>query len=133
MPWCSSFPPRHGPLVSIRMDAPKRVLIAPDFEASGIWRIGPGMHCAVHLSDMLDGQLVSDLKCWNDSADSLFGGRVGARQRDEKAQAAFHGKARDLAFRVQCQLGDDWEVLWNNPEPGWCWSWVQRPTAWQGG
>jgi hypothetical protein len=110
------------------MTIPNRVLIAADLEATGIWSIGPTGNCAAKPSELLDAALISDLQAWNDSADSLFGGRAS---EDEEAKAAFRVTARQLAIRVQDQLGDDWEVLLSVAEPDWCFRWVRPPAAWR--
>ena len=110
------------------MPIPNRVLIAADLESSGIWSIGPKGNCAVRPSELLGAALASDLKVWNDSADSLFGGRAEA---DEEARAAFRVTADQLADRVQEQLGDDWEVLLSVADPDWCFRWVRPPAAWR--
>jgi len=112
------------------MQAPHRVLIDADIEATGLWQIGTRGHCAAGFAELLDHELLVELKRWNDSADVLFGGRVAPGDQDVAKIAAFHDRARRLAGRVQEQLGADWEVLWSHAEPDWCWSWVRRPARW---
>ena len=93
-------------------EAPNRVLIAADVEASGIWLIS--RRAETHrrkLSDLLGEQLTMDLQVWNDSADELFGGRVRPEDRDHTTEAAFYLQAQQLALKVQSKLGNGWEVL----------------------
>jgi len=57
--------------------------------------------------ERLSGQLISDLKAWNDSWGPYgFGDREVVRE--------LQGRGRELAVRVQDELGtDEWEVLYN--------------------
>ena len=79
--------------------------------------------------ELLSGDLVSDLKAWNDTADSLFGGQV--EEDDKQGIASFWSAADQLAERVQDQLGDGWEVLVSVADPDWCFRWVRPPAVWR--
>jgi hypothetical protein len=101
---------------------PRRVLIAWDYGAQGIWwvltreereapaprRRGPGTRPpgpgerARPWSDRLSTGLLDDLQQWNDDGDHEGIDRPALQER-----------GRDLAIRVQDELGTDgWEVLY---------------------
>jgi hypothetical protein len=104
------------------MTEPRRVLITWDSGASGIWWVlakeemaapaPPGRwagarpteprHPVRPWSDRLTSQLLDDLQVWNDDWD----------HRDTDSRA-LQERGRDLAMRVQDELGTDgWEVLY---------------------
>ena len=103
----------------------KRVLIAWDWEATGIW-----WYCSAQergddadalFSDLLSHELIVELKRWNDSADGLYGPRILPVDRDKVAQASFWLRGRELAERVQMELGSAWEVVYQNSEGSQNW------------
>ena len=104
------------------MAEPRRVLVAWDSGASGIWWVltkeekeapaPPGRWVGARpaeprrpvrpWSDRLTSQLLDDLQVWNDDWD----------HRDIDSRA-LQERGRDLAMRVQDELGTDgWEVLY---------------------
>lgn len=104
------------------MTEPRRVLIDWDYGASGIWWVltrqeeeapaptgqwtgvpPPGLpHPGRPWSDRLTSALLNDLQAWN--------GEWSDQDPDSGARRA---RGRDLAVRVQAELGTDgWEVLY---------------------
>ncbi len=97
-----------------------RVLIDWDYEAGGVSNVGD-QRAAVgwkSWSTVLSTQLLTDLKSWNDS-----GAQV---DRSDDGQGQFRAAGHELAHRVQDELGDGWDVLYN-PGGTWAWSWVVPP------
>jgi hypothetical protein len=99
----------------------RRCLIAWDYEASGIWMIRSGTPSpsTPPLRDLLPSELLDELKRWNDWGVQLFNGRVV--EPDAAQVVRWRAAKLDLATRVQDELGDRWEVLY---EEGGAWSWV---------
>jgi hypothetical protein len=97
-----------------------RILIDWDHEASGIWRVGDQGAAAgwKGWSTVLSTQLLADLKSWNDHAAQV--------DRSGDMLDQFSAAGHDLAHRVQDELGDGWDVLYN-PGGAWAWSWVDPP------
>jgi hypothetical protein len=91
---------------------PRRVLIAWDYGARGIWWVltkeeretpppVPGERVRP-WSDRLSAELLDDLQQWNDDGD-----------REDVDRLTWQERGRDLAIRVQDELGaDGWEVLY---------------------
>jgi len=116
-----------------------RVLIAWDWEASGIWwipvRSGTGrsedrtentIRKPPGWSDLLSAELIDALKMWNDSADLLYGPKSDSTDMDlEEARVKFWESGRRLAERVQSELGPQWQVLYQ--EANGAWTWVHPP------
>lgn len=62
------------------------------------------------LRELLSGQLLGDLKAWNDSCDWASRHRYGEIAEEE----ALEQQGRELAIRVQNELGTEgWEVLYH--------------------
>jgi hypothetical protein len=114
-----------------------RVLIAWDWEASGIWRLpvrsGTGrsedrtentIRKPPALRDLLSAELIDALKMWNDSADLLYGPKSDPTGMEE-AKVKFWESGRRLAERVQSELGPQWQVLYQ--EANGAWTWVHAP------
>ncbi|MHB8246338.1 MAG: hypothetical protein ACYDGN_13490 [Acidimicrobiales bacterium] len=98
----------------------RRVLIDWDHEATGIWRIA-GQGGAVGRTEspsLLSPELLAALKSWNDHAAQA--GTSGPAQMEVRLLG------RELAGRVQAELGDDWDVLYQTGG-AWAWSWVSAP------
>jgi hypothetical protein len=108
---------------------PRRVLIGWDYGASGIWWVltkeemeapPPGGSWAGTApprrnerfrawSDRLSQELLDDLQAWNDSWDNNH----APQENEEVTAQALQEQGRDLAVRVQNELGTDgWEVLY---------------------
>jgi hypothetical protein len=97
------------------MVEPRRVLIGWDYGARGIWwvlskaekerPVGPpeaGQNRPAPWRDRLSGGLLDELQAWND-----------AWTADHADRSALERRGRDLAIRVQDELGTDgWEVLY---------------------
>ena len=110
---------------------PRRVLIDWDYGASGIWWCStkeeheapapqggywtgtppPGREERPRAwSDRLSEGLLDDLQAWNDAWDSVGPGTTG-----EVTRRALQERGRELAIRVQDELGTDgWEVLYRS-------------------
>jgi hypothetical protein len=111
---------------------PHRVIIEADYCADGIWLVTtkeelaattyeewsrvttalygqPGPPTAQRpWGDLLSDQLLDDLKAWNRSWDGC-----GGLWESAEADRAWHEQGRELAIRVQDQLGTNgWEVLY---------------------
>jgi hypothetical protein len=106
------------------------VLIDRDYGASGIWwapakeeheapaprgghwtgTLPPGWDERPRAwSDRLTGELLDDLQAWNDSWDN----NPDLRANEEATARALQEQGRELAIRVQDELGTDgWEVLY---------------------
>jgi hypothetical protein len=124
---------------------PRRVLIGWDYAARGIWRVltrqekeglvPPGRWSGTPpqgsherprpWSDRLSGGLLDDLRAWNDACAAAD---AGARATAGAAPDGLQERGRDLAIRVQDELGTDgWEVLYQmggrmfrvHPEGSW--------------
>ena len=114
------------------MSEPHRVIIEADYCADGIWLVttkeeltatsyeewsrvttalyGPPGPPTAHRpwGDLLSDQLLDDLKAWNRSWDDC-----GGFWENTEADRAWHEQGRELAVRVQAELGTDgWEVLY---------------------
>jgi hypothetical protein len=109
---------------------PRRVLIAFDYHADGIWwvttkeekeaptyeewsrltraRYGPSGPPG--WRDLLSDRVLDDLKAWNDAHDHTI-----VREDEEVASGdVLAERGRDLAIRVQNELGTEgWEVLYH--------------------
>jgi hypothetical protein len=119
-----------GDLYARGVTEPRRVLIDWDHGASGIWwvlakeekeapapREGSLTGIAPLLqnerprawSDQLSEELLDDLQAWNESWDNNH----ASRENEEATARALQEQGRDLAVRVQNELGiDGWEVLY---------------------
>jgi hypothetical protein len=108
---------------------PRRVLIAFDYRADGIWLVstkeeteapyeewsrltrsqdGPASHRP--WGDLLSDQLLDDLKAWNDSWDFT----IVQENQEDVPDVVLEARGRELAIRVQNELGTGgWEVLYN--------------------
>jgi hypothetical protein len=123
----------------------QRALIDYDFAAHGIWLITSssfrsdsvgrsdshtqravsreGGKTAQSWSQLLSGELLSDLQSWNDwgcqlNRSSSIDGAT------EPIWSTFYRNARDLAARTQMELGASWQVLWME---GGAWHFVRPP------
>jgi hypothetical protein len=107
---------------------PRRVLIAFDYQADGIWLVAtkeeieapyegwsrltreqhrPTSHRP--WGDLLSDQLIDDLKAWNDSWDFT----IVQDDEEDVPEEVLYERGRELAIRVQGELGTDgWEVLY---------------------
>jgi hypothetical protein len=121
----------RGPQVlgslSVRAVGRRQVLIDWDWGASGIWSVrgpdedvvlSPGSTWGPHVppSDrhqawrgLLSDELIDELQAWNDHGDIVMG--RNAHRRTEEERVAFWARGRQLAERVQQQLGHDYEVI----------------------
>lgn len=110
----------------------QQVVIDWDWGASGIWTVldpdepfiatpggrwgpfhgGQDRHRA--WRGPLTGELIECLSAWNDEGD-IFMGRHAHEHTDEE-RIAFWARGRDLAERVQEQLGDGYEVSCRTPD-----------------
>jgi hypothetical protein len=108
---------------------PRRVLIAFDYRADGIWWVAtkeeieapyeehsrlnrehhrPTSHRP--WGDLLSDRLLDDLKAWNDSWDFT----IVREDEEDASEEVLYERGRDLAIRVQAELGTDgWEVLYH--------------------
>jgi hypothetical protein len=107
----------------------RRVLIAFDYRADGIWwvatkeeieapyeersRLNREHHRLTShrpWGDLLSDQLLDDLKAWNDSWDFT----IVQEDEEDVPEEVLYERGRDLAIRVQDELGaDGWEVLYH--------------------
>ncbi len=89
------------------MAARQRALIDWDWEADGIWRVGGygGTAGWRGWPTVLSPRLLADLKSWNDDAVQVHG--------VAEAQGPLRETGRDLARRVQNELGANWDVLYS--------------------
>jgi len=71
---------------------------------------------------VLSPDLLEDLKRWNDWGERLFNGRV--IEPDQEQVARWEAAKLDLAGRAQGELGEEWEVLYQDAG---AWTWVRRP------
>jgi hypothetical protein len=108
---------------------PRRVLIAFDYRADGIWwvatkeeieapyeehsRLNREHHRLTShrpWGDLLSDRLLDDLKAWNDSWDFT----IVQEDEEDVPEEVLYERGRDLAIRVQAELGaDGWEVLYH--------------------
>lgn len=101
----------------------RRCLVSWDYEASGIWLLPSNPSaCQPSLGNVLSPALHEALKRWNDWAARLFDGRV--IEPDETQVARWRAMKLELAGRVQDELGEEWDVLY---EDGGAWTWVRQP------
>ena len=106
--------------------SPKEEQEAPTFEE---WRracrasYGPSGQ-PPSLRDLLSGQLLDDLKAWNDSCDWT----IPQRHEEIADDEVLEQRGRELAIRVQNELGTEgWEVFYHldgrvhrvNPPGSW--------------
>lgn len=112
------------------MPEPRRVLIAFDYRAHGIWRVStkeeqeaptyeewsrltrgqhkPTSHRA--WGDLLSDQLLDDIQAWNDSQDFT----IVQEDEEDVPDEVLDERGRQLAVRVQDELGTDgWELLFH--------------------
>ncbi len=76
--------------------------------------------CQPALGAVLSPGLHEDLKQWNDWAERLFNGRV--IDPDQEQVTRWRAMKLDLAERAQDELGEEWEVLYQD---GGAWTWVR--------
>jgi len=108
--------------IAVPASEPRRVLIGWDYGAQGIWwvltreekesppsgrrsgiRPPAPEECVRPWSDRLSAGLLDDLQQWNDDWD----------HKKDPDRLALRERGRDLAIRVQDELGTDgWEVLY---------------------
>jgi hypothetical protein len=101
----------------------RRCLINWDYGSSGIWLLPSNPNaCQPSLEGVLSPALHEDLKRWNEWADRLFNGRV--IEPDEEQVTRWEAMKLDLAERAQEELGEEWEVLYQDAS---AWTWVRRP------
>ncbi len=101
----------------------RRCLINWDYGASGIWLLPSDADaCQPPLRSVLSPDLFEDLKRWNDWGERLFNGRV--IEPDQEQVTRREAVKLDLAERAQDELGEEWEVLY---EDSGAWTWVRRP------
>ena len=102
--------------IRVVVPRPKRVLIDWDWEASGIWLVGStSSQFAGPWSDVLSAGLLDEPREWNNAGDEVSG-RTG--EPDPERLAAFWQRGRQLAERVQEQLGPEWEVPYHRGNDG---------------
>ena len=99
----------------------RRCLINWDYGSSGIWLL-PSEPNAYQPSLVLSPALREDLKRWNGWAERLFNGQV--IEPDEEQVTRWEAMKLDLAERAQDELGEEWEVLYQDAG---AWTWVRRP------
>jgi hypothetical protein len=107
---------------------PRRVLIAFDYRADGIWWVATKEEIEAPYEehrrlnrehhrltghrpwgDLLSDQLLDDLKVWNDSWDFT----IVRENEEEVPEEVLEERGRALAIRVQDELETDgWEVLY---------------------
>ena len=111
------------------MTEPRRVLIAFDYGADGIWWVATKEEIEAPYEehrrlnredhrltshrpwgDLLSDGLLDDLKAWNDSWDFT----IVREDEEDVPDEVLYERGRDLAIRVQAELGaDGWEVLYH--------------------
>jgi hypothetical protein len=107
------------------------VLIDWDWGATGIWTVGSSeetpasvpageWRSAVGSRDrhrawrgLLSDDLIDALQAWNDDGDLFMGRR--AHEHTDEDRFAFWARGRELAARVQAQLGSEYEVRCGTP------------------
>ena len=100
----------------------RRCLINWDYGASGIWLLPSKPNaCQPSFEGVLSPALHEDLKRWNDWGERLFNGRV--IEPDQEQVSRWEAMKRDLAERAQRELGEEWEVLYQD---ALAWTWVSR-------
>ena len=124
---------------------PKRVLIDWDLGASGIWLIVDWRQQRASAqdgeepelvgfggpwSDVLPADLLAALQDWNDAAEEFSRPESTPAAGRLQRKAALRQRGRELAERVQDELGAEWEVLYNAGGDGWSWTWVWPPSEW---
>jgi hypothetical protein len=103
----------------------RRCLISWDYGASGVWLLPSDPDaCQPSFGSVLSPRLHEDLKRWNDWGERLFNGRV--IEPDQDQVACWRAMELDLAEQAQDELGEEWEVLF---EDAGAWTWVRRPSA----
>lgn len=101
----------------------RRCLVGWDYGSSGVWLLpGEPDGCRPALGGVLSPALHEDLKRWNDWGERLFNGRVIEPDREQMTR--WEAMKLDLAERAQDELGEEWEVLYQDAG---AWTWVRRP------
>ncbi|MGH3732134.1 MAG: hypothetical protein ACRDVC_01945 [Acidimicrobiales bacterium] len=72
---------------------------------------------------MISSELLAALQAWNDLGVTIFDGR-DSRPIEDRVVRAFVVMASFLALKVQSELGNDWEVLYQDMPNSW--TWVRR-------
>ena len=101
----------------------RRCVINWDYGSSGIWLLPTEPNaCQPSLGGVLSPVLHEDLKRWNEWAERLFNGRV--IEPDEEQVTRWESMKLDLAERAQDELGEEWDVLYQDAG---AWTWVRQP------
>jgi len=122
----------------------RRILIAWDFAANGVWYIGAnGTTGALFMPDTLPPRgaegnprpnpwrdrfsptLRDALLAWNLDGERLWG--IGSTKPSADLKRAWYARAADLAVRTQQELGAEFEVL--HVIEGGAWRWATPPWA----
>lgn len=62
---------------------------------------------------LLSDELIDELQAWNDRGEQVMG--IDGEEHTDQERVAFWARGRELAARVQQQLGPEYEVVCSTP------------------